>query len=238
MIPVLRDRPTTVFVGAGLSFHAGCPLLDELIETLHTAAINHTGKELILNGDWKEKAQICKRELGVANFNQILIDKFNPENRRLNFTSLHTSLIQIPFKSIVTTNFDSCIELADRDSKIWRTFYYPNLNVIELGNKSIQHIHGYIDPENPNGTVGSIILTSEDFIEAYRDNPGSVKRFLVDLFSLHNVIFLGFNLGDETLMEILENNKSQNLGNYLQYQKQFILQSWKIQLKSELMGNY
>lgn len=76
--------------------------------------------------------------------------------------------------------------------------------ITQLGNKSIQHIHGYIDPANPHATVGSIILTSDDFAEAYRDRPGSVNRFLVDLFSFHNVIFLGFNLGDEVLLEILE----------------------------------
>ncbi len=206
LIPVLKEQPTTVFVGAGLSKHAGYPLLSELINSLHTHAQKHIGKELILDGDWKQKAERCKSELGNDNFNQILIDIFNPDNVKLGFTSVHAHLVKIPFKSFITTNYDACIELAFRDyGFVKQPLYYPNLNASELSNNSIQHIHGYIDPENPHNTVGSIILTSGDFEQAYRDKPGSVKRFLIDLFSDQNVIFLGFNMGDKTLTDdILE----------------------------------
>jgi hypothetical protein len=202
LIPVLREEPTTVFIGAGLSKHAGYPLVDELINSLHIHAQEHVGSELILDGDWKQKAERCKSELGNDNFNQILIDIFNPQNNRLSFTSLHTNLVKIPFKSIITTNYDSCIELAFRDwGEKRQPLYYPNLNASELSNNSIQHIHGYIDPDHPHETVGSIILTTGDFDQAYRDKPGSVKRFLIDLFSDQNVIFLGFNMGDKILTD-------------------------------------
>ena len=200
LIPVLNKEPTTVFIGAGLSKHAGYPLLDELIKLLHIRAQEHTGREIKLDGDWKEKAQRCKDALGDANFNQILIDRFNPENNRTNSNSLHTNLVKIPFKSIVTTNYDSCIELAFRDEGVTRTpLFYTTLNSSELGNNSLQHIHGYIDPQDPHNTVGSIILTTDDFAQAYRDTPGSVKRFLIDLFLNQNVIFLGFNMSDKIL---------------------------------------
>jgi hypothetical protein len=202
LVPVLREQPTTVFIGAGLSKHAGYPLLNELINLLHLHAQQHARREIELVGDWKEKAQKCKNELGDANFNQILIDIFNPENNRIGFTSLHTNLVEIPFRSIITTNYDSCIELALRTlNKNRSLFYYPGLNSSELGNNSIQHIHGYIDPDRPHDTVGSIILTADDFTQAYRDRPGSVKRFLIDLFSDQNVIFIGFNMNDKVLTD-------------------------------------
>jgi hypothetical protein len=78
-----------------------------------------------------------------------------------------------------------------------------------LSNKSLQHIHGYIDPGVPNESVGSVILTAEDFLQAYNDQPNSVKNFLVDLFSEQNVIFLGFNIDiqDTMLMDILKSVK-------------------------------
>jgi hypothetical protein len=204
LIPVVKERPTTVFVGAGLSKYAGYPLVDDLINLLQMHAQQHTGQEIALVGDWKSKAQTCKNALGDANFNQILIDIFNPEKRKVNFTSLHEYLIQIQFKSIVTTNYDSCIELAFRakgDSR--EPFYYPYLKETELGNSSIQHIHGYINPAKPHESVGSIVLTTTDFLEAYTDAPGSVKNFLVSLFSQQNVIFLGFNLNENVLIDIL-----------------------------------
>jgi len=223
LIPIVKERSTTVFVGAGLSFHAGYPLVDELIDLLHRHAQRHTGKKINLNGDWKNKAQICKNELGDANFNQILIDVFDPNKRKTNFTSLHGYLTQIQFKSIVTTNYDSCIELAFDSQGISRKpLYYPYLNETELGNKSIQHIHGYVDPLEPHKSVGSIVLTTTDFLEAYTDKPGSVKNFLVSLFSQQNVIFLGFNLNESTLVDIL------NLVKEIRGDKQRIAESRRI----------
>ena len=220
LIPVVKGRPTTVFVGAGLSKHAGYPLADDLINLLQKHAQQHTGQELALVGDWKNKAQTCKKILGEANFNQILIDIFNPEQRIVNFTSLHEYLVQIQFKSIVTTNYDSCIELALRaKGDVRKPFYYPSLNETELGNKSIQHIHGYIDPAEPHESVGSIVLTTDDFLEAYRDKPGSVRNFLVTLFSQQNVIFLGFNLNEDLLIDIL------NLVKEIRGEKQRITES-------------
>jgi len=204
LIRTVKERPTTVFVGAGLSLHAGYPLGDELINMLHEQAQKHTDNNIELNGDWKNKAQICKDVLGEANFHQLLIDVFNPKERKLNFTSLHEYLIQIQLVSIVTTNFDSCIELAfSAKGDIKKPFSYPYLNETELGNSSIQHIHGYIDPEDPHNSVGSVVITTADFLEAYSDAHGSVKNFLVSLFSKQNVIFLGFNMNENALIDTL-----------------------------------
>jgi len=208
LIPVIRDRPTSVFVGAGLSVHAGYPLLYELINLLEAKAVDRNSK-IVVSGDWKNKAQICQDELGNDYF-QILIDRFNPDNNRSRFTSIHANLIQIRFQSFITTNYDSCIELAFRDLGINKVpIVYPNLMVSKLNNKSIQHIHGYIDPNDPHSSVGSVILTTRDFMEAYSDKLGSVKDFLVKLFSEQNVIFFGFNVSakDDLWFKILESVK-------------------------------
>ncbi len=208
LIPVIKERPTTLFVGAGLSVHAGYPLLKELIQLLHTKSIERN-INLELSGDWKNNAQICKNELGEEYY-QILIDRFNPENNRVRFTSIHTNLVQVRCNSIITTNYDSCIELAFIDLGIIKTpLYYPYLRKSELSSRSIQHIHGFIDPANPHGSVRSVILTTDDFLQAYNNQPNSVKSFLVDLFSEQNVIFLGFNIDtqDKILIDILRSVK-------------------------------
>jgi len=46
-------------------------------------------------------------------------------------------------------------------------------------------------------------------LQAYNDQPNSVKNFLVDLFSEQNVIFLGFNIDiqDTMLVDILKSVK-------------------------------
>ena len=63
LIPVLRERPTTVFVGAGLSVHAGYPLLHELIRLLEQKAVEKN-RNIVFTNDWRDRAQICLSELG------------------------------------------------------------------------------------------------------------------------------------------------------------------------------
>jgi hypothetical protein len=204
LIPTITGKPTVLFIGAGLSISAGYPLWKELIRLLHEKALEQDSN-IVLHGDFKKQAQICKSGLGQDYF-KILVDRFDPNNNPTRFTSVHANLVQVQCSSFITTNFDACIELAFEDlGTRKKTFYYPTLRKSELSNQSIQHIHGFIDPRNPYTSVKSVILTSEDFIQAYDDTPNSVKNFLVDLFYEQNVIFLGFNVDtqDQDLLEIL-----------------------------------
>lgn len=204
LVPTITGKPTVLFIGAGLSISAGYPLWKDLIQLLHKKALEQD-VNTILDGDFKTQAQICKGKLGEDYF-KILVERFDPNNNPIRFTSIHANLVQVQCSSFITTNFDACIELAFEDLGIRKkTFYYPILRKSELSNQSIQHIHGYIDPMDPYTSVKSVILTSEDFLQAYDNTPNSVKNFLVDLFYEQNVVFLGFNVDaqDQDLLEIL-----------------------------------
>ena len=113
LVPIIKEQPTALFIGAGLSISAGYPLLKDLIKLLHERALEQNNN-IALNGDWKNQAQICKDELGDDYYN-ILIDRFDPENNPARFTAIHTNLVQIKCNSIITTNYDACIELACHD---------------------------------------------------------------------------------------------------------------------------
>lgn len=214
LIPVINDRPTSVFIGAGLSVHAGYPLMegkDNLIDYLHEVAQEHTQDEIKLNGNWKQNAQICRDNLGDRNYHQALINRFLPTKNRVDTTSIHRDLVKIPFRAFITTNFDACIEIAlEKEGESYQeSLYYPNFSTQALNERErrVQHIHGYIDPDKPNETVGSTILTSNDFQEAYpQAQLGPIREFLVNLFSDHNVVFLGFGF-DKEIFEILQKVK-------------------------------
>ena len=211
LVPGILERPTSVFVGSGLSVHAGYPLLEGnggLIPFLHERAEEYIGDKIPLDGDWKQKAQICRNRIGIEKFNEFLIERFSPDNNQQDTTSIHRDLVHVPFNGIITTNYDSCIEKAfeKEEIEVNLPLYHPYLDLTVLKDKipTIQHIHGYIDPANPLGTIGSVILTTDDFLEGYPvENPGQIREFLYHLFDHQSVIFLGFGF-DEELIDILE----------------------------------
>ena len=96
---------------------------------------------------------------------------------------------------IVTTNFDRLFEQAAGDLRPM-VFDSPAL---PLGNgfQGIVHVHGSTrDP-------GEMVLTSRDFGHAYlTESGGWARRFLVDLFSSHTVLFVGYSHSD-TIMTYL-----------------------------------
>ena len=117
-------------------------------------------------------------------------------------TELHRNLLRLYPRNedirIVTTNFDLLFEeaansLFDAGPKIFQAPALP------LGQRfqGIVHIHGSVS--EPAETV----LTNLDFGRAYlTEADGWARRFLVDLFANHTVLFVGYSHND-TIMTYL-----------------------------------
>ena len=115
-------------------------------------------------------------------------------------TSLHGDLLRL-YRSpqsvrVVTTNFDGLFEQAAAQvfDSAPSVFTAPAL---PLGSSfsGIVHVHG--DLADPGGMV----LTDADFGRAYL-TEGWARRFLVDLFHTHTVLFVGYSHSD-TVMNYL-----------------------------------
>lgn len=94
--------------------------------------------------------------------------------------------------SVITTNYDSFIE---------DTFGFKKLvgNEILLSNPygSIYKIHGSIeDPQK-------IIITDEDY-KRFNERYELIRAQLLSLFIHHPIIFLGYQIGDENIKDILK----------------------------------
>ena len=79
LVEIINDpkKTVSVFIGAGISAHAGIPLGNGLIKILYEAAKNHRNGEIEeLSGRWKQDASICKNALGEPGYHQLLIDTF------------------------------------------------------------------------------------------------------------------------------------------------------------------
>jgi len=80
--------------------------------------------------------------------------------------------------------------------------FYSELDITKLQNANIYHIHGVIEPKNPEELIGSVILSKRDYEIAYRPNTG-LPRFLADLSTYSTILFIGYSLGDDELVKVI-----------------------------------
>ena len=190
----LENGELVVFAGAGVSM--GTPANLPNFEGLAAAVAAGTGEA-------QHQSEPVDRFLGRlassgTNVHERAADALrrgSPEP-----TALHDDLLRLYRRPqsvrVVTTNFDGLFEQAA--SRVFDSaasvFTAPAL---PLGNgfSGIVHVHG--DVGDPRGMV----LTDADFGRAYL-TEGWARRFLVDLFRTHTVLFVGYSHGD-TVMNYL-----------------------------------
>lgn len=212
LIHLLLGLDCSVFVGAGLSAHAGYPTFSQLIDYL--ADQSKVADDTLTKIDnLSLRAKEIKRIINENgdDFYSILYRRFDARHFPLKKTTeLLKNFIEIPFKSIVTTNYDSCIEdiaatqnkgFSDDDIQV-----FPFVNASNLEARRLYHIHGKISQNDVENSSQTIILTSDDFEKAYgSDSP--LPNFLSTFLDTHNVVFIGFALDERTLFDILELSK-------------------------------
>lgn len=99
---------------------------------------------------------------------------------------------------IITTNYDLLIQnlLKDKDYDTYigqKNLMFSSVN----GIREIYKIHGCCDDPS------SIMITYEDYIK-YRKRNAYIAAKLLTIFVEHPIIFLGYNIGDNNIINILE----------------------------------
>ena len=190
----LESDELVVFAGAGVSMGTPANLPD--FEGLATAIAAGTGEA-------QHESEPVDRFLG-----RLTSRGTNVHERAANElrgvtpepTALHGDLLRLyrtpQSVRVVTTNFDALFEQAaahvfDRAPSVFTAPALP------LGNSfsGIVHVHGDL------GDHRGMVLTDADFGRAYLAE-GWARRFLVDLFRTHTVLFVGYGHGD-TVMNYL-----------------------------------
>ena len=196
LLNALRDGRLVVFVGAGVSMGppANLPGFRELARQVAE------GTSLAIGELEQEDRFLGRVKESGPDVHQIAAQRL--EQNEPQPTELHRSLLRLYPKvediRMVTTNFDLLFEEAANGlfSPGPRIFHAP---VLPLGERfqGIVHIHGSVN--EPEETV----LTSKDFGHAYlTEADGWARRFLVDLFANHTVLFVGYSHSD-TIMTYL-----------------------------------
>lgn len=192
-----------LFLGAGVSARAGLPtwagLLEKLADFLqaHDPLTSQQVREQIRKKNYTKAADFF--ELAEA-----------PEGeRRSALRSLLSNynanqlvaIAKLPFKTIVTTNFDRSIHdaLAIARQSSPQDFKYGDASFREAiweTSLMVARIHGAA--EHP----GSIILSSSGFTKVIADE--SYRALLSQCFAQRNVLFVGFSFYDPAIRNVFE----------------------------------
>ena len=153
----------------------------------------------------------------------MLQNLFSPKNPPCE--DFHRRLVLLPFRGILTTNYDTVLEAAL--GEIEPSSAYDNSLIIDHGSagrvheflmsmnndkrmtRRIAHLHGKFDP------ASSIILSIEDYERAYglnltdeesqRENEWKLRfRLLWAVLATRRVVFVGFSMDDPYLNKMLE----------------------------------
>ena len=194
---VARGR-CVAFAGAGVSIPSGLPGWKELVSSLveEIRRIDPTKarefSEQLKSGQLTQAAQYAKVELGERAYFDVLLRLYRtPAKPNVN----HELLSQIPFRGLITTNFDKLIETAcTLNSGVMPILFTPLstsalASVLFSDRPFIFKFHGDIDHSE------SIILTRQDYDRVIFSSP-HVKTFLHSVFSQNTVLFIGYSLSD------------------------------------------
>ena len=229
LIELVASGEAVLIVGAGSSARVGYVTWDGLLKELVNLANEcgegleerHKNDPLAYVEDIK--SHISQEMVGLGRYYALLQNLFSPKDPP--FTDFHTKLVALPFRGILTTNYDTVLEAAL--GNIERHTAYDNSLVIDENSAGrvheflmamnndkrmtlrIAHLHGKFD------TPSSIILSIEDYYRAYglrlpadhvqRDSEWTLHRKLLwAVLATRRVVFVGFSMNDPYFNEMLE----------------------------------
>lgn len=229
---LVASGEAVLIVGAGSSKRAEYPDWPDLLEQLEQLA-NSCGDGFKQDEDKRKnypleyaediKSHICKKTGNLNQYYALLQELFGP--KKPPFKDFHRKLVLLPFRGILTTNYDTVLEAAL--GNIEPVSAYDNSLVIDQSSvgrvheflmamnndkrmtRRIAHLHGRFDISD------RLILSIEDYRKAYRLNPTDRKssehhefelrfKLLWAVLATRRVVFVGFSMNDPYLNKILQ----------------------------------
>ena len=229
LIELVASGEAMLIVGAGSSARLRYVTWDGLIQKLEGLANRcgtgldqrHKNDPLVYAEDIK--SHILDKTGDLGRYYALLQNLFSPKDP--SFEDFHSKLVSLPFRGILTTNYDTVLEAAL--GAIEPRFAYDNSLVIDENSagrvheflmamnndkrmtRRIAHLHGRFD------LPSSIILSIEDYHRAYglrlatnqfqRDSEWTLHRKLLwAMLATRRVVFIGFSMEDPYFDNMLE----------------------------------
>ena len=154
---------------------------------------------MLSEGKFLDVADACARDLGENNYRSFIEQNFDRDFAPEKVPDAYATLLDLRPQTILTTNYDRIPEVGGRGGH----WIFTNTNIAEA-DSAIQNrrltvikLHGNVTQQS------SIVFTRAEYQNIYQNQ--SFKDFLVAIFRLKTVIFLGFGLTDAYFNFVLEN---------------------------------
>lgn len=246
LLSCIKDNKCVLFAGAGTSMDAKIPSWNELVvalvERLKDEYSNLAEKgleeleKLLCEEKYMVLAAYCLRKLGAYEFSDVLKQKLSCSGKK---SLTHEILGKIPFKAIITTNFDVFFELTNaKNGNMYKVILPNEMNISEEtleGMLPILKVHGSYDkPE-------SIVLNKAGIRELLFHNPAyieTLKRYFIE----NTILFYGYSFKDPdidfVLQSIMADKKGMTRKHYAllpdvgEIEAEYLLQEYNIQVIS------
>ncbi|MCY2986686.1 MAG: SUMF1/EgtB/PvdO family nonheme iron enzyme [Planctomycetota bacterium] len=217
LIQQLAQGRVVPLVGSGVSlavlpglFPTWGRLLGRLADRLHVDAKEDAAeivRRYVKKGQLNKAADEALDELGLERFRDTMQNTFTAKQTADANLALPTALWSLRPKLVVTTNYDCVLQWSNPAARPVTNAQHANL--AELFSRSepdqplVWHLHGHIDDPD------SLILAPRQYERLYRQatddkHPYAAARLqLRTLIGNHPLLFVGFGLQDEYVMDAL-----------------------------------
>jgi formylglycine-generating enzyme required for sulfatase activity len=210
----LVQRRLILFVGAGMSMPQ-LPGWTRLLQNMLAKGLNERApgilrfekkiRKQILDNKLLPAADLLRKGLGPAGFCSFLAEQL----RDAKGDERHEIAARLPFAAILTTNFDTLIEDAQRQSKpplVLNQARIPELMHALLERAfTVVHMHGEVNDSQ------TIVLAAPDYAALKKNQQFS--HFFQTLSTTHTFLFVGYSLQDEELLLFLNQVFRKSAGN-------------------------
>lgn len=135
-----------------------------------------------------DKAQECK-QTNPDGYYRKLIELYGTRGKGTR--PEYYTMLRLPFKAIITTNFDPLLADAAKLEDV-QVYAYPELSAITIGEnqRSVYYIHG-IAERNGSPDSRSLVFARSEYDQAYSHQFGLTSLFLKSMFLECRILFIG-----------------------------------------------
>lgn len=198
-----RSDDCIAWIGSGLSIDCGYPSWEVAIKQLCDACIEGKAdiRPSMVADDWLEWAEQCKRA-NQEEYIRTLGRLFGDPPYVIRATYSH--IIAYPFRFLVTTNFDPCLETACGPGN--SVIAYPEMNLLVAARHTSVYLHGKAR-WSAKVNAANLVLAKSEFAKAYSTKrsllPGALQQLMVG----YRILFIGCRLQESILKETFQRVK-------------------------------
>jgi hypothetical protein len=211
LIDAINQRHVWAFLGSGVSADAGLPPWRELLDDVTAQLPGDTSATIAADRSYLTARTTgvypaCFERIEKASGRQLLEAAVASRLSRVTAPGpIGTLLCDLPFQSLITTNYDPLIEIGLRSlgEHGWSAVGNTDSEVrLVSGNaeRVVWHIHGSVALPNDKS---KLVLTTSDYDNIYLDD-GPVVTQLRSVLLRHRIVFAGFSFNDPEVDRLLK----------------------------------